>query len=148
MQNTVIIVNSMQWAWCGLTLVLHQAWLYTSPISGCHKWTAMIINHYFTQKCPVNLKHSLIGSKDGSIRTLVLWVTICRSTIWAPILLLVTMVKCIIENYQSSQNTRFRSSDPQRDLDANLLFFTLEYIDGSRAVYRISLSFIGPQINR
>ena len=29
-------------AWYGLTLVLHQAWLYTSPVSVCHKWAAMV----------------------------------------------------------------------------------------------------------
>ena len=113
---------------------------FTSSINYWLYFTALQQVQSITDHINKLMHHCLIGSKDGSIRTLVLWVTICRSTIWAPILLLVTMVKCIIENYQSSQNTRFRSSDPQRDLDANLLFFRLEYIDGSRAVYSVQFN--------
>ena len=30
------------YAWYWLTIFLHQAWLYTSPVSVCHKCAAMV----------------------------------------------------------------------------------------------------------
>ena len=43
-----------------LQFILLQAWLFTSPVSVCHKWTAMITNHENSDKYPEYLKSVLL----------------------------------------------------------------------------------------